>query len=620
MPRINSTYIYLAVLLGLGCYATFIDKKMPGTKEQEEADSQLFKLNPDDVTGLEITNVHGVFIFQKKDNHWEIKKPVDTLADGPTVEGVINQIAYAQPKQIIKSDKFTDATLKEWGLSPAAERVVIHTQNKQYELLVGRKVAINDSVYARASGRKKEPVRIMPSMVKEVLQKDLSEFRSRSVFNFELDKVVKVTTRTADTTTMPGQQCEIDLKDGKWSLQSPLVARASTPDVQSLLNKILAARAIDFVTDDSSNLSQYGLTSPSATLTVTLKPDEDIVLQIGNPVPTNPEQVYAQRLKSNSVFTLSRSSVDDLLRAVPNVRDRHILTFDPGKPTALTFLYGNKKGQAQKEHGLWSTVGDSQGRADVGKITDILTRLSQLETTPLVKDSASAADLKTYGLDKPQGKITLEIPNGDSKQTLTLLIGKDVNKVLYVHSSAEPSLYTIPDNALDFLPTDNLSLRDVLVINVPFKNVESMTVTTPTVPPIVMVRSAGGTWTATNVKDRMVDSLRADTQASLLCQLQAKSWLGPILPSYGLSKPLLSITLQASNLKNPITLHIGAALPGGSHFASLEGETTAFEIAEGDFNTLNTSSIQTVPKVLSETNAAPVAPATNVPPASPEKK
>ena len=155
MLRNSSTYIYLAVAVGLFCYLTFIDKKIPGTKEREQAETELFHINPDDVTALEITNLHGLFIFQKINNHWEIKQPVNTPADGTAVDSVINQIAFAQPQRIIQLDGSSDtdqAHLKDWGLLPTpAERVVIHTTNKKYELLVGRKTAINDSVYARAT-------------------------------------------------------------------------------------------------------------------------------------------------------------------------------------------------------------------------------------------------------------------------------------------------------------------------------------------------------------------------------------------------------------------------------------------------------------------------------------
>ena len=52
MFRNSSTYIYLAVAVGLFCYLTFIDKKIPGTKQREEGETELFQLNPDDVTGL----------------------------------------------------------------------------------------------------------------------------------------------------------------------------------------------------------------------------------------------------------------------------------------------------------------------------------------------------------------------------------------------------------------------------------------------------------------------------------------------------------------------------------------------------------------------------------------
>ena len=277
MLRNSSTYVYLAVALGLFCYLAFIDKKIPGTKEREEAETHVFELNPDDVTSLEITNLHGFFYFQKTNGHWEIRKPVDTPADGAAVDGVINQIVFTQPQRVIQIDASSDkdqSNLKEWGLNPAADRVVIHTPAKQYELLVGRKMAINDSVYARASGRKNEPVRIIPGTVKDVLEKDLSSFRSRSVFDFDTDKVTKVAAHVVGTATTPDQQCEVDLKDGKWGLQLPLVARASDADVQALLGKLLGERVVDFVSDDASNLSTYGLTSPVATLTVGLQPEE----------------------------------------------------------------------------------------------------------------------------------------------------------------------------------------------------------------------------------------------------------------------------------------------------------------------------------------------------------
>ena len=617
MFRNSSTYVYLAIALGLVCFL-FIDKKMPGTKELEEAETVLFKLNTDDVTGLEINNVHGVFIFQKTNNHWEIKKPITALADSGVVDDVVHQIAFAQPQRVIKmdgSDK-DQANLKEWGLAPAAERVVIHTKDKKmYELLVGRKTAISDSVYARTSGRKKESVRIISNSVKTTLQKDISDFRSHSIFDFEIAKATKIVSRIANMGTTPAQEGEVELKNHKWVLAKPLVARAAETEVQLLLNKILALRVTDFISDDASNLSQYGLSSPSAIISVTTQPDEETVLEIGGPVPDKPDQVYAQRLKSSSVFTLTKSSVDDLFKGMLNLRDRHILPFEPGSATGLTFSFGNKKGQIHKDSGLWNVVGDAEGRADAGKMTDLFSKLAQLETTPVLKDSAT--DLKPFGLDKPQGKITISASSLPLDQTLTLLIGKAENKLLYVRNSMEPFIYTVPDNAFDFLPANNLELRDARVINLELNQIKSMTVTASSEPAVTLTRSSGGTWTA-NVKDRMVDSVKADTQASLIAQLQAKAWLGPVQPSHGLSNPVLTISVQADK-PTPTVLHIGAPLPDGNHAAQIEGNPTVFEITDGDYGLLNTSSLQALPNVLTQPAAAPTtntsSPSTNAAPA-----
>ena len=617
MTRNSSTFIYLALAVGLVCYLTLIDKKIPGTKEQEESENELFKFDRDDVTGLEISNVHGNFVFQKKGDHWEIKSPVNTPADRSAVEEVINQIAYAQPQRVIHIDAdapSTPATLKEWGLAPAAERALIHTKDKTFELLVGRKMAINDSVYSRASGRKNAPVRIIPNMVKMVLEKDLADFRSRNVFDFDASKVTKIASRISDTATTPAQECEVALKNNKWTLQKPLVARAAEPDVQALLNKILALRVVDFTTDAASNLSQYGLTTPTSTLSVTIQPQEELLLQIGSAVPAKPDQVYAQMLTSNSVFTLTKTSVDDLLRALPNVRDRHIFPFDAGKATSLSFSLGKKNGEVRSQKGLWNTVGMATGRADVGKVTDLLTRLSQLETTPTIKDSAT--DLKPFGLDKPQGKIVVQTPG--ASQPLTLLIGKDENKLLYVRNSTEPFIYSVPDHAFDFLPENNLALRDGRAIDLQLSLVKSMKITAPPAPAIVLTRSQGGTWTASNVKDKMVDSVKADMQASLFCQLQAKDWLGAAQPSYGLSKPVLTLEVKSAQ-QSPVTLRIGAALPNGDHVASLQGEPTIFTISDADFGMLNSSSLQSIPAELGGDSSKP-APSTNAPPKASDKK
>ena len=614
----RSTFIYLVVVLGLVCYLTFIDKRIPSTSDAAKAELHLFTFDQSLVTGLEITNVHGSFTFENKNDHWEITSPVKTLADASTMSEIIGAIDDAQPQRTIPMEgtrQDNENNLREWGLAPPAEKAVIHFKDKSIELLIGRKVAINASVYARTSEHNDASVSVVPVTIKEALEKTLSDFRSRSVFDFESDKVTRVASSVANTPTTPAQEAEVIYKGGRWTLQKPLVARAATPEVQALLEKLLGLRVTDFITDDPGNTAQYGLTTPSTTLSVSVGPDDEGVLQVGSPVPGHPEQVYAQRLKSNAIFTLEQGGIADVVKTLPNVRDRHVLPFDPGTATGVTIdLSGVKTLKAtlsRDKAGIWQVVGASAGQADVGKISELLTRLSALETTPVIKDSAP--DLKPFGLDQPTGKIEVAFP---SEKALTLQLGKTENNLIYVRNSIEPFIYTVPATTFDFLG-DNLSYREKRVVRLTAAKVKSLTVMAQGRPPLILDRSPGGTWTPESVKDRQIDATKTDSQVSILCDLQAEKWLGAPKPEYGLDQPVLTFSLLAE-MPTATIVKIGAPLPDGTHAAQIQGQPDVFAMSEGDFGLLNASSLQLIPGEVPATNAPSLAPAlTNAPSLTP---
>ncbi len=51
--RYTSTYVYLAIALGIFCYLALVDKKIPGTDDRNKAEKELFSFDPSDVTSLE---------------------------------------------------------------------------------------------------------------------------------------------------------------------------------------------------------------------------------------------------------------------------------------------------------------------------------------------------------------------------------------------------------------------------------------------------------------------------------------------------------------------------------------------------------------------------------------
>ena len=173
-----------------------------------------------------------------------------------------------------------------------------------------------------------------------------------------------------------------------------------------------------------------------------------------------------------------------------------------------------------------------------------------------------------------------------------------------------------PRHAFYFLG-DAASYRDTRAINLILSKVRTMTITPQGKTPLLLRRSPGGTWSPDNAPTRMVNSSQAETQASLVCQLQAHAWLGAPLPAYGLDKPVLTIALQTDQ-PEPLVLRIGRPLPDGTHAAQIEGSKDVFALSDSDYGFLNASSLQLVPDVLNGTNAP--AASTNAAPSPAPKK
>ena len=238
----------------------------------------------------------------------------------------------------------------------------------------------------------------------------------------------------------------------------------------------------------------------------------------------------------------------------------------------------------------------------------MLAKLSQLETTPVLKDSAT--DLKPFGLDKPQGKITIE--TSEFKSGLTLLIGKDENKLLYVRNSAEPFIYTVPDTSFDFLQASNLDLRDARVINLKREAVKTMTIT-------------AGFRTdcrAQSQRGRHVDASQCEGPHGRREQGQhpGESLLpvaGQDVARAGAARVRPGET-GADNFGAGGSavaggaLHRRAACPMAATPRRSRASPRRLRSADGDYGILNASSLQLIPKELSETNApAATPPSTN---------
>lgn len=611
MFRIRSTYLYLAVALGLFCYIYFIDFKFKSTTEIARTAGNLYDFRADEITHLEITSAGATTVLDKQGDRWKIVKPVQAFPEEGVVHQILGELEFIRSERIIRYASLPgvkEETIKQWNLNPPVVRVAFSSPKASHVLLVGRNVALTETVYARASEKTDAPIYIIRAATKNIVARSLSDIRSRAVFDFDSLQVERAAVREFTSGSQVARDVEIVKKENQWSLQKPLVARADKSAVAKWLKQVQDLRIMQFVSDESSNLSSYGLSSPLAQITIQRGGDaEDHSLIVGTVVPDKPEEVYAKRLRSNSVFTLNKEAVGKLLFGLPECRDKKLVSIAPDSVTALTIAQKGHELGAEKKEGLWMLQGEGDLRADPGRVVDFINRMVLLQSTQFVKDAAT--DLKPYGLDKPQVKVTLRYLKGKEKEetSVDLLFGKIDAKQIYAMTSTEPFIYAVPSGALDTLPKDPMLWRDTQVLRMEPDKVKEVTITGHDGVSTTIVRESKDSY-KTKTDGFTVDAIRAEAQVSILCKLRATQWLSKPLPVYALDKPSMQIVLTTADGK--IVMRVGAPLMSGGRAAQVEGQLFAFEMSLADYSALEQSVIS---------KAAIPAPATP-PPAVLEKK
>ena len=627
MRNFRSTLFLLVVVVGLLAYFFFIDRHQKGTAERESEKTVLFGHSAADADSLKITGADGAVVLDKKDGAWKIRQPIAAEANSQAVDAVLSALESLEARRIIELSQIPNSgdTLQQWGLAPGNVRVEFSGADFSDTLLIGRKTALSDLVYARAlhGGQDAEaPVALIPADSGDAIGKKLSDLRSRALLKGDLAKVsqlgITIAPGTGAGTAPAAVEYEIDRQGDDWKFQKPLTAAANGKRVTAWLQSLGRLRVKQFISDDASNLSTYGLSSPVSQFWVQsegAKGSGPDTLLIGLPVPNTPGEVYAKRLADNAIVTVASAEVDKLLHDLPDVRDRHVLAFNPDEVTALRIDGARLSAQeakggnatlavAKQDKGEgWifdpATVPPVSGNADADQIKAFLGAFKDLEAAEIVSDTTS--DLKPYGLDHPSATLLLTLKKGDPNGTVSLLVGR-IEKApataapgaaptappspasrFYAKNSQEPFIYAVDASFLDKLPKDGWTWLDPAVTTAPPGGIKGLTVT----PQAGAAFATGAAFTVTRgdagfSTDRTgvaVDPAKANAEFSLAGNLRALRWLGPPEAADGLAKP--QWTVKASG-DVPFALLIGAELPDGGRAAQIVGQPFVFVLADAD--------------------------------------
>lgn len=392
------------------------------------------------------------------------------------------------------------------------------------------------------------------------------------------DKIddVKVSTAAGDATTLK--------KDGAvWKITQPSELPASESDVSQLTSALGQVEIVRVIDENPTNLNDYGLSNPRVEVDFKAAGDKDYrKLYIGEKTPTGGD-FFAKRNDEKKVFLISASQDTSLNKTTFDLRDKTLLKFERDKVDAIDVTSGGKTITLAKDGGDWKMSKPVQTKADFGSVEGLVGRLQTVQMKSIAADNVAPADLKKYGLDKPEATVNLGL--GSAKATL-LFGGKAADNTVYARDASKNTVVTVESALLDDMKkgADDYRRKDVFEFR-PF-NATHIEITRNG-QTITLERSKGqgenapDKWKRTAPTAGDIDKEKSDSLLGKLSNIRVTSFVDSTANT-GLDKPAMNVVVKFDDGKKEDRATFGQV--GNDVFVSRPGEPGAAKIDAADFN------------------------------------
>jgi hypothetical protein len=191
----------------------------------------------------------------------------------------------------------SDTELRRYGLEdpPLKIRLAIGEEEAETQVLFGNTDEKEKSVFVKVASR--PTIFAVGDWSYENVDKDLGDFRDKTILAFDEADAVEIEVARTD-----GESFSLKRNDDAWTLTGS--AEPPSKDlVDRFVGDLRALQGYEIAADNPTDLDQYGLTSPSLTITVRGKDSPIGVARFGSYQPEPPATEYtAQHDGEAAVF------------------------------------------------------------------------------------------------------------------------------------------------------------------------------------------------------------------------------------------------------------------------------------------------------------------------------
>ncbi len=394
-------------------------------KPDDFRDRKLTDLTTAQVIRAVLKSPAGEIELAKKNEHWEIVKPLQARGDDQKIGDLLAQVTNARIQEFVADDK---GDLHAYGLSePRGSITVYGADDKEGRTLQLGAMAdkTKDAVYVRYLPR--NAVYALPKKTDDILTVRPNDLRDRHLLRLDTNNLDRL---NIEATGEP--KIVLARKDQNWTITSRSDQPANSDEVRRLIDTLNNQEVTKFVADTASELPKYGLDQPQVKLTFSSFASENtaetgagehpfLTLSFGK---VEGNEVYARIGEEPFIVAVDRGLLDQIWVDPLRWQTLPVFSFKPNDIHRLSRVTDREESLVRNGPKDWKWV-EGSGEIDAANVQSLLNTLAALRAVRWV-----GATTPAHGIEKPLLVLTFTT-SADDKALHKLTIGNSTDDQMW---------------------------------------------------------------------------------------------------------------------------------------------------------------------------------------------
>ncbi len=431
LKTIGALVIFAALFFTLTHWDQWHKKKK--AKSSTPASQLIVPLKTSEITSFTLTPRDGRPITcQRVGKNWSIVAPPNIAAGQEKIRNFLQSLTTATVSEVVDPHP---ASVKDFGLDPAAETIDITSSGKPQKLtvLLGDMTPTGEGLYAQVAGNPR--VVELPEYAHTSLVQTLFDLRDTHVMTLPADQLQKI-----QAVAGPDRYTLTKNPEGVWELDLPPAVRASSYAIETMVDKLRTETMNSIVSEDKKNDAPYGFTNPALRLTLT-GPGGTQTVALGK---KDGDYYDAMNSALDPVFTVTQDFFSQFQKSADDLREKKLWSWETYDVKHVDIQTPKDHFVFDKQNGQWKESSPKSQAVDTGKMQTFLSDLNDLRAESFPQ--AKPGDFKPFGLDK--AGYSIKVTFGDKNQTETVDLAQQ-NGNLYARRSDDVLPSEISKKTLD---------------------------------------------------------------------------------------------------------------------------------------------------------------------------